>query len=81
MGFRQPGWGRPGHDRKFSGACRGGDPGPADSQDGRQPHVTIGVESLIKGMKFDAILTDKAFGANWIIEDMNERGAQIATSQ
>lgn len=42
---------------------------------------TIGVEPLIKGVKFDAILADKAFDANWIIEEMNERGAKIVISQ
>lgn len=42
---------------------------------------TIGVEPLIKGIQFDALLADKAFDANWIIEDMNARGAQIVISQ
>ncbi len=42
---------------------------------------TIGVEPLIRGVKFDAILADKAFDANWIIEEMNERGAKIVISQ
>lgn len=42
---------------------------------------TIGVEPLIKGVKFDAILADKAFDANWIIEETNERGAKIIISQ
>lgn len=42
---------------------------------------TIGVEPLIKGVKFDAILADKAFDSNWIIEEMNERGAKIVISQ
>lgn len=42
---------------------------------------TIGVEPLIKGVTFDAILADKAFDANWIIEEMNERGAKIVISQ
>jgi transposase len=42
---------------------------------------TVGVEPLIKGVKFDAILADKAFDANWIISAMNERGAKIVISQ
>ena len=42
---------------------------------------TIGVAPLLKGITFDAILADKAFDANWIIDDMNERGAQIVISQ
>ena len=42
---------------------------------------TVGVEPLIEGIDFGAILADKAFDSNWIIEDMNERGAQIVISQ
>jgi len=44
-------------------------------------HDTIGVALLIDGINFEAILADKAFDANWIIEEMNERGAQIVISQ
>lgn len=44
-------------------------------------HDTIGVEPLIDGIDFEAILADKAFDANWIIDEMNERGAQIVISQ
>lgn len=46
-----------------------------------QPYDTIGVEPLIKDVKFDALLADKAFDANWIIDDMNARGAKIVISQ
>ena len=46
-----------------------------------QRHDTIGVAPLIKDIGFDALLADKAFDANWIIEEMNERGAQIVISQ
>ena len=42
---------------------------------------TIGVEPLIRGLKFDALLADKAFDANWIIDEMNERGALVCISQ
>jgi transposase len=42
---------------------------------------TVGVAPLIEDIEFDAILADKAFDANWIIEEMNERGAQIVISQ
>ena len=42
---------------------------------------TIGVAPLIEGVEFDALLADKAFDANWIIEEMNERGTQIVISQ
>ncbi len=42
---------------------------------------TIGVAPLIENIEFGAILADKAFDANWIIEEMNERGAKIVISQ
>lgn len=44
-------------------------------------HDTVGVAPLIKGLTFDALLADKAFDSNWIIEDMNKRGALICISQ
>ena len=44
-------------------------------------HDTARVAPLIKGLKFDALLADKAFDSNWIIEDMNTRGALICISQ
>ena len=44
-------------------------------------HDTVGVAPLIKGLNFDALLADKAFDSNWIIGDMNERGAVICISQ
>lgn len=42
---------------------------------------TVGVAPLIDGIDFDAILADKAFDSNWIIAEMNERGAVICISQ
>ena len=42
---------------------------------------TVGVAPLIKGGEFDAMLADKAYDSNWIIEDMNARGAKIVISQ
>lgn len=42
---------------------------------------TIGVAPLIAGVEFDALIADKAFDSNWIIEDMNQRGAKIVISQ
>ena len=42
---------------------------------------TVGVAPLIDGIAFDAILADKAFDSDWIIEDMNQRGARIVISQ
>jgi transposase len=42
---------------------------------------TIGVAPLIEGLKFDALLADKAFDSNAIIAELNERGAKIVISQ
>ena len=42
---------------------------------------TIGVAPLIENITFDALLADKAFDANWIIDELNERGAKIVISQ
>ena len=42
---------------------------------------TIGVAPLIDGIEFDALLGDKAFDANWIIEELNQRGAKVVISQ
>jgi transposase len=42
---------------------------------------TVGVAPLIEGIEFKALLADKAFDANWIIEALNERGARIVISQ
>ncbi len=46
-----------------------------------QRYDTIGVEPLIADLEFGALLADKAFDANWIIETLNERGAKIVISQ
>ena len=42
---------------------------------------TVGVAPLIQGLSFDALLADKAFDSNWIVEEMNTRGATICISQ
>ena len=42
---------------------------------------TVGVAPLIRGLEFGAMLADKAFDSNWIVEDMNARGAKIVISQ
>ena len=42
---------------------------------------TIGVAPLIHDLQFEALLADKAFDANWIIDELNERGAKIVISQ
>lgn len=36
---------------------------------------------LIEGVEFDALLGDKAFDANWIVEELNQRGAKVVISQ
>jgi hypothetical protein len=42
---------------------------------------TIGVAPLIDGINFDALLGDKAFDANWIVEELDQRGAKVVISQ
>ena len=42
---------------------------------------TVGVEPLINGLFFDALIADKAFDSNSIIAELNERGAKIVISQ
>ena len=36
---------------------------------------------LIKGVEFAALIADKAFDANWIVQQMDERGAKVVISQ
>jgi len=42
---------------------------------------TVGVPPLIDGLRFDALIADKAFDSNAIIADLDERGAKIVISQ
>ena len=42
---------------------------------------TIGVAPLIEDIEFGGLLADKAFDANWIIAELNERGAKVVISQ
>jgi transposase len=42
---------------------------------------TVGVAPLIKDVEFGGLIADKAFDANWIIADLNERGAKVVISQ
>jgi transposase len=42
---------------------------------------TVGVAPLIRGLRFDVLLADKAFDSNWIVDEMNDRGAVICISQ
>ena len=40
-----------------------------------QAHDMKGVAPLIRGVSFDALLADKAFDADWLLQDLDERGA------
>jgi transposase len=42
---------------------------------------TVGVAPLIEGVEFGGLIADKAFDANWIIADLDERGAKMVISQ
>ena len=46
-----------------------------------QRHDIKGVKELIADVRFDALVADKAFDANWLIEELNRRGAQVVISQ
>lgn len=40
-----------------------------------QAHDMKGVAPLIRGVSFEALLADKAFDANWLIDELDARGA------
>jgi transposase len=42
---------------------------------------TVGIEPLLDGVAFGALIADKAFDSNRIIADLNERGAKIVIAQ
>lgn len=44
-------------------------------------HDTVGVAPLIEDIDFEGLIADKAFDSDWIVENMNERGAKIVISQ
>jgi len=46
-----------------------------------QRHDTIGVARLIDGIDFGGLIADKAFDVNWIVEELDRRGAEIVISQ
>ena len=48
---------------------------------GRKGGNTVGVEPLIEGIDFGGLVADKASDPDWIIENLNERGAKIVISQ
>jgi transposase len=46
-----------------------------------QRHDAVGLPPLIEGVEFEALIADKAFDADWIIEELNQRGAVAVVSQ
>ena len=46
-----------------------------------QRYDTVGVAALLEGAEFGALLADKAFDSNAIIDELNERGAKVVISQ
>ena len=46
-----------------------------------QRHDTKGVKELIADVRFEALLADKAFDVNWLIQEWGKRGAQVVISQ
>jgi transposase len=42
---------------------------------------TIGVAPLIDGVEFGGLIADKAFDADWIVAELDERGARVVISQ
>ena len=42
---------------------------------------THGVAPLIEGIELGALLGDKAYDSNWIIDELNQRGAKVVISQ
>lgn len=46
-----------------------------------QRHDTAGVAPLIEGVEFDGLIADKAFDANWIVAELDKRGAKVVISQ
>jgi transposase len=46
-----------------------------------QRYDTVGVAPLIEDIEFEGLIADKAFDSDWIVENLNERGAKIVISQ
>ena len=46
-----------------------------------QRHDTLGVAPLIDEIDFGGLIADKAFDVNWIVEELERRGAEIVISQ
>jgi hypothetical protein len=46
-----------------------------------QRYHTVGIPSLIEGITFDALIADKAFDSNWVIAELDKRGAKSVISR
>lgn len=46
-----------------------------------QRYDMVGVAQLIEDIAFESLIGDKAFDANWLIEELDARGARIVISQ
>jgi transposase len=42
---------------------------------------TLGVAPLLEGVTFGGLIADKAFDVDWIIADLDARGAEVVVSQ
>ena len=42
---------------------------------------TLGVAPLIGGVDFGGLIADKAFDVDWILDELDARGAQVVISQ
>jgi hypothetical protein len=42
---------------------------------------TLGVAPLIDGVAFGGLIADKAFDVDWILDELDARGAQVVISQ
>jgi hypothetical protein len=45
-----------------------------------QRYDTVGVAPLIEGVAFGGLIADKAFDVDWIVAELDERGAQVVIS-
>ena len=48
---------------------------PVNRDNATQAHDMKGVAPLIRDVSFDALLADKAFDADWLLQDLNQRDA------
>jgi hypothetical protein len=46
-----------------------------------QRYDTVGVAPLIAGVAFGGLIADKAFDVDWIVAELDARGAQVVISQ